>query len=138
MTPARVLCHAGSQRNTMGDPDKYTILHELGAGGMGTVYKGLLIGQAGFVRPIVIKRLHDTEDESHIRLFVEEARRYSLLDHENIGRIFDFERVSGTLCIILEYIDGWTLVEYLERHRQLGLMPDMELSVGSSCDPGRR
>lgn len=107
---------------------KYRILKELGAGGMGWVHKGLLIGQAGFQRPIVIKQLKQPEPE-HLRLFVEEARRYALLDHENIGRIFDFERVRGELCIILEYIDGWSLVEYLERHRELGYLPDVDLSV---------
>ena len=107
---------------------KYRILKELGAGGMGLVRKGLLIGQAGFQRPIVIKQLKHAEPE-HLRLFVEEARRYALLDHENIGRIFDFERVRGELCIILEFIDGWTVVEYLERHRELGYLPDVELSV---------
>lgn len=108
--------------------EKYRILHDLGAGGMGTVRKGLLLGQAGFQRPIVVKQLK-TPDPEHLRLFVDEARRYALLDHENIGRIFDFERVDGELCIILEYIDGWSLVEYLERHRELGCLPDPELSV---------
>jgi serine/threonine-protein kinase len=107
---------------------KYRILHELGAGGMGTVRKGLLLGQAGFQRPIVIKQLRTPEPE-HLRLFVEEARRYAVLDHENIGRIFDFERIGGELCIVLEYIDGWSLVEYFERHRELGYLPDVDLSV---------
>jgi len=107
---------------------KYRILHQLGAGGMGTVRKGLLLGQAGFQRPIVVKQLKNPDPE-HLRLFVEEARRYAVLDHENIGRIFDFERVDGELCIVLEYIDGWSLVEYLERHRSLGCLPDVELSV---------
>jgi serine/threonine-protein kinase len=37
--------------------------------------------------------------------------------------------VDGELCIVLEYIDGWSLVEYLERHRGLGCLPDVELSV---------
>jgi len=107
---------------------KYRILHELGAGGMGTVRKGLLVGEWGFQRPIVIKQLKTAEPE-HLRLFVEEARRYALLDHENIGRIFDFERVNGELCIILEFIDGWSLVEYIERHRALGYLPDVDLTV---------
>jgi serine/threonine-protein kinase len=107
---------------------KYRILHELGAGGMGTVRKGLLLGQAGFQRPIVIKQLKNPDPE-HLRLFVEEARRYALLDHENIGQILDFERVDGELCIILEYIDGWSVVEYLERHRELGCLADVDLSV---------
>jgi serine/threonine-protein kinase len=113
----------------MTETPKYRILRELGAGGMGTISQGVLIGQAGFQRPIVIKQMKDADDEEHVRLFVEEARRYALLDHENIGRIFDFERVDGRLCILLEYIDGWSLVEYLARHTSHGRLPDAELTV---------
>jgi serine/threonine protein kinase len=113
----------------MPSSSKYRVLHELGSGGMGHVYKGLVIGQAGFQRPVVMKQLRDSQDPAHLQLFVAEARRYALLDHENIGRIFDFERVDGEMCIILEYIDGWTVVEYLERHRQLRRLPEVELSV---------
>jgi serine/threonine-protein kinase len=108
---------------------KYIVLQELGAGGMGTIHRGALVGQAGFQRPIVIKKLRQASDPGHLAMFVDEARRYALLDHENIGRIFDFEQVGGELCIILEFIDGWSLVEYLERHRQQGRTPDIELSV---------
>src|SRR4029079_16162049 len=107
-------------------PSKYKVLEELGAGGMGKVYKGFLIGQSGFQRPIVVKQLRQTDDAGHLRMFVDEARRYAVLDHENIGRIFDFETVDGKLCIILEYIDGWTLIEYLERHRELKRLPDVD------------
>jgi serine/threonine-protein kinase len=113
----------------MSETPKYRILRQLGAGGMATIWQGVLIGQAGFQRPIVIKQIKDADDAEHLRLFVEEARRYALLDHENIGRIFDFERVDGRLCILLEFIDGWSLVEYLERHRSLGRLPDTELTV---------
>ncbi len=95
---------------------------------MGTVFKGLLVGQAGFQRPLVIKQVRNPAPDQ-LRMFVEEARRYALLDHENIGRIFDFEEVRGEPCIILEYIDGWTLVEYLDRHRQESQPADVELSV---------
>src|SRR5712671_4046985 len=108
---------------------KYTVLQELGAGGMGKVYKGLLIGQAGFQRPIVMKQIRNSQDPAHVQLFVDEARRYAVLDHENIGRIFDFENVDDRLCIILEYIDGWSLVEYLERHRDQHRLPDVDLSI---------
>jgi eukaryotic-like serine/threonine-protein kinase len=113
----------------MAEPAKYRILHELGAGGMGTVFKGLLIGQAGFQRPIVIKQIKNSSDPGHLHLFVEEARRYAVLDHENIGRIFDFDEVNGERCMILEYIDGWSLVDYLERHHEAGRLPDVDLSV---------
>jgi serine/threonine-protein kinase len=126
------LCHAAGSLDSeeaMPEEAKYKVLQELGAGGMGTVFKGLLIGQAGFQRPIVIKKLRDAQDPGHVKLFVDEARRYAVLDHENIGRIFDFERVAGERSIILEYIDGWSLVDYLERHRDLDRLPDIELSV---------
>jgi serine/threonine protein kinase len=108
---------------------KYRILHELGAGGMGRIFKGLLVGQSGFQRPIVIKRLRYASDPNLVRLFVQEARRYAVLDHENIGRIFDFEDVAGELSIIMEFIDGWSLVDYLERHHKIGRLPDVEMTV---------
>lgn len=113
----------------MPEPSKYRVLHELGAGGMGKIFKGLLIGQADFQRPIVIKQLRHAQDPGHVRLFVEEAARYAVLDHENIGRIFDFEDVGGQLCIILEYIDGSSLIEYLGQHEELRRLPDVEMSI---------
>src|SRR5512139_1200434 len=116
-------------RVTMERPPKYRKLHELGAGGMGTIFRGVLEGQAGFQRPVVIKQVRNSRDAGHVRLFVDEARRYAVLDHENIGRIFDFEEVEGELCIILEFIDGWCLVDWVERHRELKRLPDVELGV---------
>ena len=113
----------------MSESAKYKIIEALGAGGMGNVYRGMLVGQAGFQRPIVIKQLRHAQDSEHVRLFVDEARRYAVLDHENIGRIFDFEEVGGELNIILEYIDGWSLVEYLARHKEADHLPNVELSI---------
>jgi len=130
LTARRRVCHPVRVSPIKGSlAAKYKIVEELGSGGMGMVYKGLLIGQAGFQRPLVLKRLHDSQDPAHVKLFVDEARRYAVLDHENIGRILDFERVGGELCLILEFIDGWSLVEYLERHRPLGRLPDVDMTV---------
>ena len=110
-------------------PSKYVLDQELGAGGMGRVYRARLTGEAGFERPVVIKKLLDATDLSLISLFVEEARRYAVLDHENIGRIFDFERIDDDLCIVLEYIDGWSLSEFIDRHLLLDRLPPAEIVV---------
>lgn len=110
-------------------PSKYVLDKELGAGGMGRVYLARLMGEAGFERPVVIKKLLDSTDEGLITLFVEEARRYAVLDHENIGRIFDFDRVDSDLCIVLEYIDGWSLSEFIDRHLLLDRLPPSEIVV---------
>ena len=110
-------------------PSKYVLDKELGAGGMGRVYWARLVGEAGFERPVVIKKLLDANDPGLIKLFVEEARRYAVLDHENIGRIFDFERIDNDLCIVLEYIDGWSLSEFIDRHFVLDRLPPTEVVV---------
>jgi serine/threonine-protein kinase len=110
-------------------PSKYVLERELGAGGMGRVYHARLVGEMGFERPVVIKKLLDGTDLSLIALFVEEARRYAVLDHENIGRIFDFERIDNDLCIVLEYIDGWSLSEFIDRHLILDRLPPAEIVV---------
>ncbi|MEO8361604.1 MAG: serine/threonine-protein kinase [Vicinamibacteria bacterium] len=110
-------------------PSKYVLEQELGAGGMGRVFRARLVGEAGFERPVVMKKLIDADDTSLIALFVEEARRYAVLDHENIGRIFDFERVDNDLCIVLEYIDGWSLSEFIDRHIALNRLPPSEIVV---------
>jgi serine/threonine-protein kinase len=110
-------------------PSKYVLEQELGAGGMGRVYRARLVGEAGFERPVVMKKLLDANDLSLISLFVEEARRYAVLDHENIGRIFDFERIDDDLCIVLEYIDGWSLSEFIDRHILLDRLPPAEIVV---------
>ena len=59
---------------------------------MGKVYKGLLIGQAGFQRPIVIKQLRDARTRRTCSCSWRRRGATRVLDHENIGRIFDFER----------------------------------------------
>jgi serine/threonine-protein kinase len=110
-------------------PSKYVLDKELGAGGMGRVYGARLVGEAGFERPVVIKKLLDANNPGLIKLFVEEARRYAVLDHENIGRIFDFERIDNDLCIVLEYIDGWSLSEFIDRHIVLDRLPPAEVVV---------
>ncbi len=110
-------------------PSKYVLDQELGAGGMGRVYRARLIGEAGFERPVVMKKLLDANDLGLISMFVEEARKYAVLDHENIGRIFDFERIDDDLCIVLEYIDGWSLSEFIDRHIMLDRLPPAEIVV---------
>ena len=110
-------------------PSKYALEQELGAGGMGRVYRARLMGEAGFERPVVIKKLLDANDVNLISLFVEEARRYAVLDHENIGRIFDFEKIDDDLCIVLEFIDGWSLSEFIDRHILLDRFPPAEIVV---------
>jgi len=71
---------------------------------------GVLFAQFAVVALAVVAITGEHATGTIRATFAANPRRYAVLDHENIGRIFDFENVDGKLCIIFEYIDGWSLL----------------------------
>jgi serine/threonine protein kinase len=86
----------------------YVLLHRLASGGMAEVYVAKAKGLGGFEKLIAIKVIHPRyfEDDNFVRLLVEEAKITVLLNHTNIGQIFDLGCVDETYYIAMEYIDG--------------------------------
>lgn len=97
----------------------FQILKTIATGGTAVLYKAI---QTSLDRPVVIKRLHShlTSDANFTRRFELEAKAAASLDHENIVRIIDFGVSSNNYYIVMEYIDGRTLKELLERTGPLG------------------
>lgn len=86
---------------------------------MGEVYRGRLVAEHGFVRPIVIKLLR-TEllaDERAALMFIDEARIAAGLHHRNILQIVDFDRFEGGAFIVTEWIEGCDLRTLLQNMR---------------------
>jgi serine/threonine protein kinase len=102
---------------------KYEVLGLAGEGGMAKVYRGQTHGAAGFTRPVAIKRVlaplsHNPE---FLKMFVEEARVVSELDHPNIAQIHDFDRDrTGEYYLVLEWVEGLTLSEWRDGYREHG------------------
>ena len=69
-------------------------------------------------RPIV--EHHTTEDADEfsfgLKRFLEEARTLAQLDHPNIVRVRDYFEENGTGYLVMDYYDGMTLSEFMERH----------------------
>ena len=88
--------------------DKYVLLDLLGTGGMAEVYRGILVGDKGFEKLIVIKQLleHFAKEKEHVSQFTSEARLAALLQHENIATTFDFGEVDGRYFMAMEYLFG--------------------------------
>ena len=88
--------------------DKYILLDLLGTGGMAEVYRGVLVGDKGFEKLIVIKQLleHFAKEKEHVNQFTSEARLAALLQHENIAATFDFGEVDGRYFMAMEYLFG--------------------------------
>jgi serine/threonine protein kinase len=102
---------------------KYEVLELAGEGGMAKVYRGQTHGAAGFTRPVAIKRVLAplSQNPEFLKMFVEEARVVSELDHPNIAQIHDFDRDrSGEYYLVLEWVDGLTLSEWRQAYREHG------------------
>ena len=98
---------------------RYDVDALLARGGMGEVYRGRLVAEHGFVRPIVIKLLR-TEllaDERAALMFVDEARIAAGLHHRNILQIVDFDRFDGGAFLVTELVEGLDLRMFLARIR---------------------
>lgn len=102
---------------------KYEVLELAGEGGMAKVYRGQTHGAAGFTRPVAIKRVLAplSQNPDFLKMFAEEARVVSELDHPSIAQIHDFDRDrTGEYYLVLEWVDGLTLSEWREAHQESG------------------
>lgn len=99
---------------------KYLILHELGRGGMGVVY---LAEDALLGRRVALKILRAalSEDAEFVARFRREARAIANLSHPNIISIHSLEEVEGRIAIDMEFAEGGSLQELLDRR-----MPPIE------------
>jgi serine/threonine protein kinase len=90
----------------------YEIISQLGAGGMGEVYRAR---DTRLAREVAIKILPPefSNKKDRLQRFEQEARSSSALNHPNIITIFDIGSENGTSYIAMEFIDGKTLRELL-------------------------
>lgn len=94
---------------------RYRIVRPLARGGMGMVYLGRLEGAAGFAKPAVIKTVVPalSSDKHTAELFAREARIASNLQHPNIVQVLDFGQSEGAYVMVLEYVHGYHLGQWL-------------------------
>ena len=89
------------------------ILHMLGRGGMGAVYKAR---QRDLDRYVAVKVLRPelASDPALSDRFLREARNLARLDHPNIVHIHDFGRAGELYYLVMEYVDGSTLRDLID------------------------
>lgn len=107
----------GLQRMQPTDFGKYLLLDRLAVGGMAEVYRGKLIGEQGFEKLVVIKRMlpQIAAKDDMVTAFIEEARLAALLQHENIIHVYDFGEMDGDYFIAMEYLFGQELRALLDK-----------------------
>lgn len=92
----------------------FKVDRELGRGGMGVVY---LATDTKLDRQVAIKALPAdlAADADRLARFQREAKVLASLSHPNVGAIHGLESAGGQQYLVLEYIEGETLAERLER-----------------------
>jgi serine/threonine protein kinase len=108
--------------------NKYILLDLLGIGGMAEVYRCKLVGQRGFEKIIVLKKLlsEAAKDKELVANFIDEARLAALLQHENIGHVYDFGEIDGNYFIAMEYLFGKDLFTIVQRAKEKKRSVDVE------------
>ena len=91
----------------------YDIIEKLGEGGMGLVY---LANDTKLNRKVALKFLpwHISNDETERKRFRQEAQSAAFLNHPNIAQVYAIEEENDQLFIVLEYVEGRELKEFIE------------------------
>ena len=88
----------------------YEIAEQIGAGGMGEVYRAI---DTNLARHVAIKVLPEAvaADPDRLARFDREAKTLAALNHPNIAAIYGLERRDGTTALVMELVEGLTLAD---------------------------
>jgi non-specific serine/threonine protein kinase/serine/threonine-protein kinase len=118
----------------------YRVLHEIGRGGMGTVYLAVRADEV-FEKHVAIKVAAAGPGRAgHRDLFTRERQLLATLEHPGIARILDGgETPAGLLYLVMEYVDGVPIDRYADERRldvrsRLRLFADVCVAVQYAHD----
>ncbi|MDR6227241.1 Stk1 family PASTA domain-containing Ser/Thr kinase [Desmospora profundinema] len=97
---------------------RYEVISRVGGGGMAVVYKARDVLLNRFV---AIKVLNESlsNDSEFVRRFSREAQAAASLSHPNVVSVYDVGQERHTHYIVMEYIEGPTLKEYIQQYSPL-------------------
>jgi serine/threonine protein kinase/Tol biopolymer transport system component len=92
----------------------YVVTAQIGAGGMGEVYRAT---DTNLKRSVAIKVLPAAvaADAARLARFQREAEVLAAMNHPHIAAIYGFERSDGTTALVMELVEGPTLADRIEK-----------------------
>ncbi len=112
---------------------RYSLIAQIGRGGMGVIYLGLVRGPAGFNKLFVVKELKSdlSADGEVVSLFLEEARLSARMNHPNVVQTIEVGSQDDHHFMAMEYLEGQSLVEIRDRciEREIALPRHLALSI---------
>lgn len=89
---------------------RYELIRKIGGGGMGVVFQG---EDRKLGRDVAVKFLPPAVDPERERRFLSEARIVAQLSHPNIVAVYDMGSINDYLYLVMEYVEGSDLKEWL-------------------------
>ena len=108
--------------------DRYVIMDQVGTGGMSNVYKAMDTTLNRYVAVKVLKQ-EFVSDETFTAKFRTEAQAAAALAHPNIVNVYDVGAQDDVHYIVMEYIEGITLKEYIERKGQISFKEATSIAI---------
>ncbi len=106
---------------------RYTLLGELGRGGMAVVYRAR---DEALGRELALKFLSEevSSRSGMVELFQREARAAAQLNHPNIVTVYDVGQISDRTFIAMELVEGETIEDLLDRQGRLKIVDALRIS----------
>ena len=114
---------------------RYALFGRIGAGGMGVVHLGRLLGSAGFERAVAIKRIHPllARDQELIGMFRDELRLLARVRHQHVISALDVVEEGGDLLLVMEYVHGESLAGLLQASVRARRPIPIDFAVTIAC-----
>ncbi len=107
---------------------RYELLELIGVGGMADIYRARDIEEDRVVAVKILKTEFAGSDE-FLRRFRNESKAIALLSHPNIVKIYDVGFTEKVQFIVMEYVDGITLTDYIEQQGVLKWRDSIHFTV---------
>lgn len=111
----------------------YYLTRRIGLGGMAEIFRGRKVGEGGFEKLVVVKRLlpHLAGNDEFRAMFLDEARLASQLSHPNIVHVYDLGRCDhprndSAYFIAMEHVFGKNLAEVRKQAVEKKFFPSLE------------
>ncbi|HEY3806027.1 MAG TPA: protein kinase [Kofleriaceae bacterium] len=111
---------------------RYELLARLATGGMGEIFLARLEGAAGFEKMCVVKRIlpHLADDARFRQMLIAEAQIAAKMAHANICQVYELGETNNQLYIVMEYLEGVTMLPLLRRASKANAQLDFGFIAG--------
>ena len=110
---------------------RYEMTRKLAEGGMGVVYEAVQLGAGNFRKVVAVKLIREEYSaiEEFQNNFIGEARLVADLIHTNIVQTYHLGKIGGQYYMVMEFVRGVNLEQFIEQHRRQRIPVPVDLAV---------